>query len=120
MLFRSKTQFKTLSLNVIPDTTCDGGVDTCTDSLAKPWTSTSKYGFGYNMAGDDIPADFLGSTYYRSFPDESLAENPEVVMSNTNVGRNRQSTVTFKTNISGTQPEGTYQTIVQFTATPSY
>jgi len=41
-------------------------------------------------------------------------------MSSTNVGRNRQATVTFKVNISPVQPAGSYQTIINFIATPSF
>jgi len=104
----------------IPDTICDGGINTCTETTAKPWTSSSAYGFGYNMIGQDIPATFTDSTYYRPFPDRTLSESPAIVMSNTSVGRNRQSTVAFKLNISGIQAAGTYQTIINFIATPSY
>jgi hypothetical protein len=104
----------------IPDTTCDGGGNTCNESLAKPWTQTSAYGFGYNMSGNDIPSDFINSTYFRPFPDLTNNENPTVVMSSTNVGRNRQATVTFKVNISPIQPAGYYQTVINFIATPSF
>ena len=106
--------------NSIPDTSCDGGVNTCTTSSAKVWTSTSKYGFGYNMSGDDIPADFTDTTYFRPFPDRSAAATPITLMTSTNVGRSRQSTVTFKINISSIQPAGTYKSVINFTATPSY
>jgi len=106
--------------NSISDTSCDGGVDTCTTSSAKPWTSNSKYGFGYNMTGDDIPADFINSTYFRPFPDRSSAGTPKILMSSANVGKSRQSTVTFKINISNVQPAGTYRSVITFTATPSY
>jgi hypothetical protein len=107
-------------VNTIPDTQCDGGGNTCNETLAKPWTSNSAYGFGYNMTGDDIPSDFINSTYYRPFPDRLQNESPAVVMSSTNVGRNRQATMTFKVNISSTQPAGNYQTIINFVATPSF
>src|SRR3989344_2369100 len=106
--------------NSIPDTSCDGGVNTCTTSTAKVWTSTSKYGFGYNMSGDDIPADFTDSTYFRPFPDRSAPASPSTLMTSSNVGRSRQSTVTFKINISSIQPAGTYKSVINFTATPSY
>ncbi len=106
--------------NSIPDTSCNGGADTCTESLAKLWTSTSAYGFGYNMAGNDIPADFISSSYFRPFPDRTAVESPQVVMSSNNVGQDRQATLTFKSNISSLQPLGSYQTVVNFVATPGF
>lgn len=106
--------------STIPDTQCNGGVDTCSETQAKPWTLNSAYGFGYNMSGDDIPSDFIDSTYYRPFPDKQQAESAQIVMSSANVGKSRQSTVTFKVNISVVQPAGTYQTVVNYVATPSF
>lgn len=116
-----KGKLRTLNdVNNIPDTICDGGGNTCNETLAKPWTSNSAYGFGYNMNGQDIPSDFIDSTYYRPFPDATIAESPAIVMSSANVAKNRQSTVTFKVNISPIQPAGTYQTVINFVATPSF
>lgn len=116
-----ETPLQTLSgSDAIPDTTCDGGVDTCSESQAELWTSASAYGFGYNMSGDDVPADFVSTSYFRPFPDRSQPESPAVVMTSTNVGRDRQSTMTFKTNISPVQSAGSYQTVVNFVATPSF
>lgn len=115
-----ETPLKTLSGNSIPDTSCDGGAETCTESSAKTWSSSTAYGFGYNMSGNDIPADFTVSSKYRPFPDRSAVESAAVVMSSTNVGKNRQSTMTFKVNVSPIQPAGSYQTIINFVATPSF
>lgn len=106
--------------STIPDTSCNGDGNTCTESLAKPWTSSSAYGFGYNMSGTDIPSDFIDDTYFRPFPDRLQGENPAVVMSSTNVGRNSQATVTFKINISPIQVAGSYQTIINYVATPTF
>ncbi|MCS6956298.1 MAG: hypothetical protein NZM02_00420 [Patescibacteria group bacterium] len=111
---------KTLANNIIPDTNCNGGSETCTESIAKIWNSNSAYGFGYNMSGDDIPSDFDSSSKFRPFPDLSSSENPAVIMSSNNVGKNRQATMTFKVNISPLQPVGSYQTIINFVATPSF
>jgi len=115
-----ESPFKTQSGNAIPDTSCNGGGDTCSESLAKVWDSVSAYGFGYGMSGDDIPADFIDATYFRPFPDRTAAESPATVMTSINVGKNRISTLTFKVNISPIQPAGSYQTIINFVATPSF
>lgn len=106
--------------NNIPDTQCDGGINTCNESLAKLWTSNTAYGFGYNISGDDVPSDFINSNYFRPFPNRQENELPAVVMSSTNVGRNRQAVMTFKVNVSSIQPAGRYQTIINFVATPSF
>ncbi len=107
----------TFAGNQIPDTSCNSS---CSETSAGVWTSSTAYGFGYNMSGNDIPADFVGSTYYRPFADRNASEVPAVVMSSTNVGTSRQSTVTFRTNISAIQQAGSYQTVVNFIATPSF
>jgi len=111
---------KTQAGSEIPDTTCNGGGDTCSESLAKVWNSNNAYGFGYNMTGDDISADFTDATYFRPFPNRTDAESPAVVMTSLNVGTNRVSTMTFKVNISPLQQAGSYQTVVSFVAIPSY
>jgi len=113
-------QLKTLSGKAIPDTSCNGDAETCTESVAKTWNSNTAYGFGYNMSGDDIPADFSTSSHYRPFPNQFTPESPTVVMSSVNVGKNHQATMTFKANISQIQEAGSYQTIINFVATPSY
>ena len=111
---------KTQSSNIIPDTSCDGGANTCNESLAKVWSSASAYGFGYGMSGNDISTDFIDGTYFRPFPDRTAAESSATIMTSINVGKNRQSTVTFKVNVSSIQPAGSYQTVINFVATPSY
>jgi len=104
----------------IPDTTCNGNGQTCDEENAAPWTDNSKYGFGYNMQGDDIPETFVNSTYFRPFPSLAASEDPAVVMTNSKVGRNRVATVTYKVNISGSQAAGDYENYIIFVATPTY
>lgn len=101
----------------IIDTLCD---TTCSETAAASWTSTTKYGFGFNMSGDDIPADFTNSNYFRQFADRSNSETQTTIMSSANVGRERTATITYKVNISSVQPAGVYQSIIMFTAIPSY
>lgn len=111
---------ETLAGTTIPDTQCDGGGSRCTERFARPWTSNNAYGFGYNMNGDDISSDFINNSYFRPFPDQSTLEDPVVIMSNPNVGKNRQAKMLFKTNISAIQEAGSYKTVVRLFATPSY
>lgn len=106
--------------NTIADTACNGGAQTCTETSSNVWNSSTAYGFGYNMSGTGVPGDFTNNTYFRPFPDISLGETPATVMSSTNITTSSQSTVTFKVNVSSTQPAGTYQTLVKFVATPSF
>lgn len=105
----------------IPNTSCNGGTNTCIDNQAKPWTDTHQYGFGYNMSGTDIPTDFLDPTYYRPF----TASTSAIIMSSADVTRNPPSntagaTVTYQINISGSQAAGDYENYILFIATPSY
>ena len=88
------------------------------------------------MSGEDIPTTFSTcsdpTNCYRPFPDRSTIPTPEdpiIIMSNTNVTVDLSSkpkdilhlaTVTFKVNISPIQTAGSYQTIINFVATPSF
>jgi len=109
---------KSGSSDTIPDTTCDSGP--CTETSATVWTTPTNNGFGYNLTGNDIAADFLGATYFRPFPDDSLSESPATVMTTTSAGKNRIATVTYKVSPSGTQPAGSYSTQIVYIATPVY
>ena len=103
----------------ISDTTCDDG--SCSESSASPWTLSSVYGFGFNLSGDDVASDFVDGTYFRQFANfEAGGESPQVIMSSSQAGKNRQATVTYKVNISGSQAAGNYSNYLVFVATPSY
>lgn len=58
--------------HVIPWTTCDSSRTPCTALVARPWTNPKTYGFGYSLAGQDIPSDFSDKTYYRIFDPETF------------------------------------------------
>lgn len=100
----------------IPKTSCNENGSTCSEIEAKPWTNNTKYGFGYNLSGDDISSDFLNSTYYRPFSSTQSA----TIMSRNMVSRNRVATVTYKLNISASQAAGDYENYIIFVATPTY
>lgn len=107
----------TNTLSTIADTLCD---TTCSESLAASWTSSTKYGFGFNLTGNDIAADFTNSNYFRQFADLSNAETPQTIMSSNNVGETRTATITYKVNVGPTQEAGTYQNVIKFSAIPGY
>ncbi len=102
----------------IPDTTCDSG--TCTQTNPGAWVSTLTYGFGYsctNLSGSDCTAGFSNGANFAPF---AASPSAVIVMSSLNVGRNRQSQITYKLNISGTQAAGTYTNVINYIATPSF
>lgn len=104
--------------DTVPDTTCDGG--TCTETSAGIWTTPTNNGFGYNLTGNDISPDFLSSSYFRPFPDDSLGELPATIMTTSAAGKNRVATVNYKLSSSPTQAAGTYHTQIVYIATPVY
>ncbi len=107
--------------SLIPDTGCDSG--TCTQISSSAWTSNLVYGFGYrcdNLTGTDCAAGFSTSTFYRQFANATFNEDPYPVMTGTNVGRNKQVTITYKLNISGTQPPGEYTNQIIYLAVPTF
>lgn len=136
-------QLRNFDGNPIADTLCNGSLETCYPTIAKPWTSSSAYGFGYTMAGEDIPADFISASYYRPFANLLAPAQPAIVMQGTDVTQNltptpnpthtpapaltgtprditRTASMTFKANISPLQSTGSYSTVIHFVATPSF
>ncbi len=102
----------------IPDTTCDGG--TCDETTAQVWTDPNQAGFGFNVSGDDVAADFISSNYFRQFANNEAAESMQSIMGSNNVALNRSATVTYKASMPGNQGSGDYQTSVVFVAVPGY
>lgn len=104
----------------IPDTACDTGTP-CTISTAAPWTLSNTYGFGYNMSGTDVTADFINNTYFKPFPNVALGQTPVIIASRTEVATQAAvSTATYKLNISAAQQAGTYENNIQYIATPAF
>ena len=104
----------------IPDTTCDAG--TCTESTSAAWSSLTTFGFGYrcdNVTGTDCQSGFAGASDYKQFASSESAELAQPVMTGVNVGRNIQTQITYKVNISASQPAGAYQNYITFIALPT-
>ena len=110
----------------IDDTLCDSGP--CSESSAESWTLNTTYGFGFNMAGDDVPGDFSGDKY-RQFADAAIPESPKIFMSKTDVTWDNPNNawpwesiaqITYKVNIGPLQKAGHYENMVTFIAVPSF
>jgi hypothetical protein len=106
----------------IPNTTCDNGL--CTATTSDAWVVTSgvsnTFGFGYrcdNVSGTDCASGFSNSTYFKQF---AASPSAEIVMQGTNVGSNLKTEITYRVNVSGTQPAGTYTNQIQYIATPTF
>ncbi len=102
----------------IQPTTCDAG--SCTTTTAAAWTSSLAYGFGYrcdNLSGTDCASGFSTATFYKQF---AASPSAVLVMSSPNVGKNRQTQITYKVNIPGTQPAGLYTNVVNYIAFPTF
>ena len=105
---------------LIPDTTCDSG--SCNEQTSSAWSSLTTYGFGYrcdNITGADCQSDFSNALNYKQFASSASAELAQPVMRGVNVGRNITSQITYKVNISATQPAGFYENAITFIAVPS-
>lgn len=106
---------------LIPDTSCDDG--TCTSLTTSLWASTLTYGFGYrcdNLKGTDCASGFTNASNYKQFADQSAKENPAAIMIGNNGNSNKQATITYRVNISGSQPAGIYANTITYIATPTF
>lgn len=107
--------------NQIPDATCDNGL--CTENTSTAWSSSLSYGLGYrcdNVTGTDCGVGFGTSTFYKQFANNALSESGAPVMKGTNVGRTKVVQITYKVNISGTQPPGDYFNYITHLAVPTF
>lgn len=102
----------------IPNTTCDAA--DCTTSLARPWTTQTVPGFGFNASGNSVSTDFVNSTYFRPFANQAAAQPMQPIMTDTEIASSEQATITYKVGVSETQQTGEYQTGVVFVAVPGY
>ncbi len=104
--------------NIINDTTCDN--NDCDESTATTWVNQSVGGFGFNASGDDVASDFINANYFRQFADNSNSEAMQMIMSSTDIAKNRTATITYKAGLSGIEAAGKYQTGIVYVAVPGY
>lgn len=109
-------------MDTIPNTTCDTG--TCSPTVASAWTNTLTYGFGYrcdNVTGNACAPGFAGDTsVFKTFSNAAQNDNPQPVMLGTTATRLAKSTITYKVNVSATQPGGDYGNNIVYVATPTF
>lgn len=106
--------------DLIPDTTCDNG--TCNEKSASEWTNALTYGFGYlcdNVTSKTCSDSFSKPNFYKHFPDSSKSEHFQSVMDGIGA-KNRDVRLSYKINISGSQPEGIYSNVITFIAIPNF
>lgn len=104
--------------NTIADTTCDAS--DCDETTASVWSNQSVGGFGFNASGDDVASDFVDSSYFRQFADDSNSEDMQVISSSSNIAKNTTATITYKAGLSGIEAAGKYQTGIVYVAVPGY
>jgi hypothetical protein len=104
----------------IPPTVCGDSGPICTTTTAGPWTSNLNYGFGYrcdDVSGTNCSSQFATANYYEQF---AASPSAVAVMSGSAVGTSLSSTVTYKLNISGSQPAGLYTNVINYIAVPMF
>ncbi len=109
------------SNSFIPDSTCDNG--SCSEVTSAIWTNTLTYGFGYrcdNVNYNNCPIDFKQNDYYKQFSDNSKNETAQIIMSSNLPASNHEIQITYKVNISKTQPIDRYSNEITYIAAPKY
>jgi len=102
----------------IPDTTCDQG--DCTITNSTPWISNDKYGFGFNVTGIGATGYFSDSTYFRPFSNIYNNQTPSIIASENKPVEEREALVTYRVLISPVQSAGNYENYITYTLTPKY
>lgn len=105
----------------VPDTTCDNGV--CTAGLASIWESSLTYGFGYRCESEDkgvCDNAFTHPNTYKQFADASANESFQTILASKQSKQLTRGKITYKINISGTQPLGGYRNTITFIAIPNF
>jgi hypothetical protein len=107
--------------NTIPDTTCDTG--TCSQTIPSNWENDLTYGFGFHCESDSEEVcgrGFSDQYSFKQFADNSAKESPVSILLNQQSKHATPARITYKVNISGTQPVGGYSNTVTYIAIPNF
>lgn len=106
---------------IIPHTTCDNGQ--CNTDNSSVWTSTLTYGFGYRCEDKksiSCKTGFSKQNYFKQIPNVSSQEDAVVILGSALPFYTSEAVLTYKLNVSGTQPQGNYENTITYIAVPSY
>lgn len=109
------------NIYTIPDTTCDTG--SCATDRPEKWANILTYGFGYrcdNVFGSVCNSAFSDKTFYQPFAPASKKKNPQVIMEGRVAKAKGSATITYRVNISTTQPAGRYTNAITYVANPGF
>lgn len=116
-VFASENQPLTSANSTIPNTSCDNG--DCNSGKAGSWVGTLTYGFGYrcdDLSGTNCASGF-SPDFFKPF---SVSPTLQTIMTSAKGGTGRVSQMTYKVNVSASQPAGTYTNFVTYIATPGF
>ncbi len=105
----------------LPDTTCDNG--TCTQTIPANWENSLTYGFGFRCDSEATEVcgnDFSNTNTFKQFADISAKETLQSIILNQQAKPTTNTKITYKVNISGTQPPSGYSNTVTFIAIPNF
>jgi hypothetical protein len=105
----------------IPDTTCDTG--TCSQTIPANWENDLTYGFGFrceSTSQEVCGRGFSDQNSFKQFSDSSAKESPQTILLNQQAKPSTTAKITYKVNISGTQPVGGYSNTVTYIAIPNF
>lgn len=105
----------------LPDTTCDNG--TCTQTIPANWENSLTYGFGFRCdseATEVCGSDFSNTNSFKQFSDISAKETLQSIILNQQAKPETKMKITYKVNISGTQPVSGYSNTITFIAIPNF
>ncbi len=109
------------SMTSIPDTTCDNG--TCSETNSDSWDNILTYGFGYrcnDIIGNGCIPDFSNATNFKQFADISKAKIPQPIINTVLPKTDTQASVIYKVNIDKAQPSGVYKNSITYLALPHF